>query len=111
MKTVFVVLCLVVLTCSLTQAGMIYGVVKVQAKHVGAGVKIEVLSAGAVTDSARTDTNGTYQLVIKTQGKISLRVIYEGKTTPPIEIYTYDQPARYNLILEAKDGAYMVRRE
>ncbi len=111
MKTVFVALCLVVLTCALTQAGMIYGVVKVQGKHVGAGVKIEVLSAGAVIDSARTDTNGTYQLVIKIQVKISLRVIYKDKPTPPIEINTYDEPIRYNLILEEKKGAYTVRRE
>jgi len=111
MKTVFVALGLIILTCSITQAGMIYGVVNFEGKHVGEGVMLQILSAGIVTDSACTDTNGTYQLVTKNQGKISLRIIYEEKPTPPIEGYIYDDPVRFNLILEKKNGAYTVRRE
>jgi hypothetical protein len=94
---------------SIVGAGEIYGSIKETGKPVKEGVKVEV-ACGAKTVAAETDKYGAYRLFAQEQGKCTLTVRIGGET-PSIAVHSFEDSARYNLVLEKKDGKYVLRSE
>ena len=66
--------------------------------------------APAATDSTVTDKFGSYKLTVKGEGKCVLTLIYE-KRPITLEVFSYKDATRYDLILAKTDGAFALRRK
>lgn len=104
-------------------AGRIFGDVKVAGKPAPEGVLITVqpvAPAGdkkdappppaAPIDSVVTDKVGSFKVVVKKEGKCTLTVHLEKKTAT-LEVFSYKEPTRYDLLVEEKDGKLTVKRK
>jgi hypothetical protein len=101
-------------------AGRLFGDVKKDTKPVAEGVLITVQAAAkagekpgtntAPIDSVVTDKVGSYKVMVKGEGKYTLTV-HLGKQTAVLEVFSYKEPTRYDLIVEEKDGKLTVRRK
>jgi hypothetical protein len=103
-------------------AGKIFGDVKITDKPAPEGMLITVQAVvtpaadkketppPAPIDSVKTDKVGSYKVVVKGEGKCKLTVYLEKKTAT-LEIFSYKEPTRYDLIVEEKDGKLTVRRK
>lgn len=101
-------------------AGRIFGDIKMDGKPLPAGVPVWVQRPAdekkkdapppAKVDSTATDKFGSYKLSVKEEGKCFLTMVYE-KQTVTLEIFSYKDPTRYDLILEKKDGKLSLRRK
>jgi len=113
----------VCLAASNAAAGRIFGDIKLDGKPVPAGlvVKIAVVltvrdttskskAAPIVADTTLTDKFGSYKLTVKQQGKCILTLAYE-KQTLSLEVFSYKEATRYDLIVEKKDGKLSLRRK
>jgi hypothetical protein len=116
-----VIATLVLLSCCLpvaAQAGRIFGDVRLDGKPLPADcpVKIarvlpgEVRTVGPTADSTATDKFGAYKLMVKDAGKCVLTLVYEKKTLT-LDVFSYKEATRYDLVLEKKDGALSLRRK
>ena len=115
-----VLLMLLCLPPSSAFAGRVFGDIKMNAKPLAAGVPVKIfrpLPAGAKTtatpsmaDSTATDKFGSYKLTVKEEGKCTLAILYE-KQTLSLEVFSYKEATRYDLILEKKDGKLNLRRK
>ena len=114
---------LVCFAASNASAGRIFGDIKLDGKPVPAGIILKIALAtpvstpGAepklatiVADSTVTDKFGSYKLTVKKEGKCILTLMYE-KQAPALEVFSYKDATRYDLILEKKDGALSLRRK
>jgi hypothetical protein len=110
---------LIVLGASSALAGRIFGDVKMGDKPAAAGMLITLQAAGkaadgsstpAPPDSVETDKVGSFKVMIKGEGKYTLTV-HVGKQTASLEVFSYKEPTRYDLIVEEKDGKLTVRRK
>jgi hypothetical protein len=114
---------LVCLAASEAFAGRIFGDIKLDGKPVPAGLTLKislvppVSASGAelrpttiVADSTVTDRFGSYKLTVKEEGKCILTLLYE-KRVLTLEVFSYKDPTRYDLILEKKDGTLSMRRK
>jgi hypothetical protein len=114
---------LVCLAASNASAGRIFGDITLDGKPVSAGITLkialappanapgaELKPATVVADSTVTDKFGSYKLTVKGEGKCILTLVYE-KQAPTLEIFSYKDATRYDLILEKKDGTLSLRRK
>jgi len=110
---------LVIMSCAVlvalptsANAGRIFGDISVDGKPVPAGVKIKVTRPGssAVADSTVTDKFGSYKLTVKEEGKAVLTVLYNSKPLD-LAVFSNKEAARYDLVVEKKDGKLTVRRK
>jgi len=117
---VSVTLCLCV-AASDALAGRIFGDIKMEGKPVAAGLPVTISivppagdqgpkPAPVMVDSAATDKFGSYKLTVKPEGKCVLALLYE-KQTVTLEVFSYKNATRYDLILEKKDGKLTLRRK
>ena len=90
-------------------AGEIFGTIKEGGKTVAEGVKVEV-TCGAKTYTGATNKFGSYRMVAEETGKCTLTVAI-GEEKPSLEIHSFEDSARYNLLLEKKDGKVTLRSE
>jgi len=90
-------------------AGEIYGTIREQGKPVKEGLKL-TLACGEKSVAGATDKDGAYRLFAAEEGKCTLTVKI-GEETPSTAIRSYEDSARYNLVLEKKDGKYTLRSE
>lgn len=90
-------------------AGEIYGTVNENGKPVKAGIRVTV-ACGEKSVSADTGKNGGYRLFVAEEGKCTLTVKV-GDESPSASVHSYADSARYNLVLEKKDGKYTLRTE
>ena len=117
------VLALVVVAAPRAFAGRIFGDIKQDGKPVPAGLPVKIsvaLPATApdakakpspvVADSTATDKFGSYKLTVKEEGKCFLTLVYE-KQAVTLEVFSYKEATRYDLILEKKDGKLSLRRK
>ncbi len=88
-------------------AGEIFGDLRMGAKYVS-NAELR-LKCGTETASAKTDSTGSFRLTVKGGGKCQLSVVRE-KLTPTIDVVVFDKPAQYHLLLEEKDGKFVLRR-
>ena len=111
------------LMASNASAGRIFGDIKLDGKPVPAGLPMEIFlappagapgdtvkSAPVRADSTATDKFGSYKLTVKPEGKCILSLVYE-KQTVTLEVFSYKEATRYDLILEKKDGKLSLRRK
>ena len=103
-------------------AGRIFGDVKKGDKPVAEGVLITLQAVtakpadkteappAAPIDSVVTDKVGSYKATVKGEGKFTLTV-HMGKQLAVLEVFSYKEPTRYDLILAEKDGKLTVRRK
>ncbi len=117
---------LVCLAATDALAGRIFGDIKMDGKPVPEGLMMTIAlapaaakegaaaapakAAPAVIDTTKTDKFGSYKLLVKQEGKCVLTLIYE-KQPVSLEVFSYKDPTRYDLILEKKDGVLSLRRK
>ena len=110
----------IALGASSASAGRLFGDVKVGGKAASEGMLITVQAAAKSTDKEKdasapidsviTDKVGSYKVMVKAEGKCTLTV-HLGKKTAALEVFSYKEPTRYDLIVEEKDGKLTVRRK
>ena len=118
MRSVLLGACLIVtVSAAGAQAGRIFGDIKMDGKPIPEGVLVLVTpvpkdkeKGTAATDTTQTDKVGSYKVVVKDEGKCKLTVVYE-KQPLSLEVFSYKDATRYDLILEKKDGKLGVRRK
>lgn len=94
---------------SVAFGGEVYGTIKENGKPVKEGVGVTV-ACGDKNASGVTDKNGSYRLFAGQEGKCTLTVKVGGEA-PSTPISSYADSARYNLVLEKKEGKYTLRTE
>lgn len=109
MKHVLMTAIVLLLSAGPALAGEIFGTMTEGTKAVGAGVKVDISIAGK-TYTAETDTFGSFRLIVKEKGKCTLTARFKDQS-PSFQLVSYDKAARYDLILEAKEGKYFLRRK
>lgn len=107
-------------TSSTALAGRIFGDLSFGGKPVPAGVLVTLQPvvktegkdkpAPAAIDSTTTDKVGSFKFMVKDEGKCTLTVHYE-KESASLDIFSYKDATRYDLILEKKDGKLALRRK
>ncbi len=110
----------IVLGASNAFAGRLFGDVKIGGKPAPEGTLIVLDIAGKAAgedkgppvppDSVKTDKVGSFKVVAKTEGKYTLTV-HVGKQSAALEVFSYKEPTRYDLLVEEKDGKLTVRRK
>ena len=110
----------IALGASNASAGRLFGDVKIGGKPAPEGMLITVQAAAnaadkekgatAPVDSVKTDKVGSYKVMVKTEGKFVLTV-HQGKQKAALEVFSYKEPTRYDLIVEEKEGKLTVRRK
>ena len=111
-------LVLVAVTATSATAGRIFGDVKVAGKPAPEGILITIQPVakstekdkGAPIDSVKTDKVGSYKVVVKEEGKCTLTV-HVGKKTATLDVFSYKEPTRYDLIVEEAEGKLTVKRK
>ena len=113
----------VCLAAANAHAGRIFGDIKMDGKPVPAGLTVTIAPvppagapgdttkrAAAAGDTTLTDKFGSYKLSMKQEGKCVLTLAYE-KEALTLEVFSYKNATRYDLILEKKDGKLSMRRK
>jgi hypothetical protein len=113
----------VCLAAANAHAGRIFGDIKMDGKPVPAGLMVTIAAAPpagapndttkrapAAVDTTLTDKFGSYKLSLKQEGKCVLTLAYE-KQVLVIEVFSYKNATRYDLILEKKNGKLSMRRK
>lgn len=100
-------------------AGRIFGDIRLGGKPLPAGVPVTIARAPteeaksktpSAADSTATDKYGSYKLTVKEPGKCILTVLYE-KQTASLDVFSYKEATRYDLVLEKADGKLTLRRK
>lgn len=97
------------LATSNASAGRIFGDIKIDGKAVPAGLPVK-LTCATPADSTTTDKFGSYKLMAKEEGKCSLTLSYENQPVS-LDVFSYKEATRYDLVLEKKDGKLALRRK
>jgi hypothetical protein len=112
----------IVLLATTAFAGRLFGDIKIGGKPAPEGVLITVQAVTppgakdapppppAPIDSVTTDKVGSYKVVVKNEGKCTMTV-HVGKKTAALDVFSYKEPTRYDLIVEEKDGKLTVKRK
>ena len=116
----FLTLVLLLASSSAAQAGRIFGDITFGGKPVPTGVLVTLQPvpktegkdkpAPAAIDSTTTDKVGSYKFLVKDEGKCKLTVFYE-KESAALEVFSYKEATRYDLVLEKKEGKLALRRK
>ncbi len=109
MKTLIALVVLAVALPGAALAGEIFGTITAGGKPVKEGMKVTV-TCGEKSASGATDKDGAYRVFAAEEGKCTLAV-QVGEEAPSLTVHSYEDSARYNLILEKKDGKYVLRSE
>ena len=109
MRKIFLTMLCLAIPCASALAGEIYGTIKEGGKPIKAGTKVEVKCAKG-SYSTETDKLGSYRLFVQEQGKCTLSVTSVGGS-PQMTVHSFEDSARYNLVLEKKDGKSSLRSE
>lgn len=108
MKKVITLILLVLLLPLSVYAAQIYGSLKEDGRAVPAKTKIEVVCNGK-TYHGETDSYGAYSINASEKGKCSFKVHHKGAL--PYNVYSYDNPVRYDFDLVLQDGQYILLRK
>jgi len=106
-------------------AGRIFGDIKMDGKPVPEGIRVKITAPlpaetgkteaakpkpVVIADSTATDKFGSYKLTVKDEGKCVLTVVID-KQPVALEVFSYKEATRYDLILEKKEGKLSLRRK
>ena len=104
----FLVLCLAAIWPVSAFAGNIFGRLSENGQPVkGADVTV---TCGSRNYQARTDNDGSYSLRTDEPGRCMFSVKYKDQN-PEIEVFSYDQPTRYDFELVMSDGKYALKKK
>ena len=109
MRKLFLTMVCLAISCATALAGEIYGTIKEGGKPIQAGTKVEVKCAKG-SYGTETDKLGSYRVFIPEQGKCTLSV-KSGDVAPQMPVHSFEDSARYNLVLEKRDGKPALRSE
>ena len=119
-RSLFGVLLLTLLWSANAHAARIFGDIKVDGKPLPEGVLVILQPIGkpdangkpvaGPPDSTKTDKAGSYKFTVKEEGKCTLTVLYE-KQPISMDVFSYKDPTRYDLIVEKKEGKFTLRRK
>ena len=98
-----------VLLASPALAGEVYGTITEGGKPVGEGTAVEARCGEKAYPAVKTDKTGTYRLVLQ-KGKCTITVQHKGQAAA-VEVASYDEGVQVDLVIEAKDGKYTLRRK
>lgn len=90
-----------------TSFGEVFGDLRLGDKYL-AETPIQ-LTCGTDTTRGNTDAEGSFRLSVAGSGKCTITVTHGGKDAS-LSVVVFDKPARYRLVLEPKDGAYVLKR-
>lgn len=107
MRMIAAVLGLLLVVAPGVFAGHIFGTLRENGQPVR-GTEIAV-TCGANAYRARTDDNGSYGLFARETARCSLQVNYQGQS-PRTEIFSYNEPTRYDFDLVREQGRLTLRR-
>lgn len=110
MRTTSLSVLLILMLVRPVVGGEVYGSIELSGKAIPPGVEIVVQCAGPAR-STKTDEIGSYRIYLKEKGKCTLTVKYGNEPFPSIAIYSYDGTVRFDLVLEASEGRYKLRRK
>ena len=109
MKKVITLILLVLLLPLSVYAAQIYGSLKEDGRAVLERTKLEVICNGK-TYTGVTDSYGAYNVFASEKGKCVIKVYHKGQS-PSFELYSYDNPVRYDFDLVLQNGQYILRRK
>jgi hypothetical protein len=132
-RTICSAIVLLLLPVSSAFAGRIFGDIKQDGKPVAEGLRLFITApltepakgeaakpeakgeapkpkAASIADSTATDKFGSYKLMVKDEGKCTLTLVVD-KQPVTLEVFSYKDATRYDLILEKKDGKLSLRRK
>lgn len=87
--------------------GEIFGDVRIGEKYL-ADLPVE-LKCGDEVVKGTTDKSGSFRLSTKTGGKCSFSINYD-KHPLSVEVVVFEKPSRYRLMVEPKEGSYVLKR-
>ena len=131
-RNMFLTVLVLALSVSSASAGRIFGDIKLDGKPLAEGIPVRItvpavteekgaeakgetkpdakVAKVALADSSATDKFGAYKLNVKGEGKCTLTVLYE-KQPVSLDVFSYKEATRYDLILEKKEGKFTLRRK
>ena len=107
MKTVAVLWCLAAMWPVSAFAGNIFGSLFEKGRPAQ-GVEVTV-TCGEKIYPARTDEDGSYSLRAQEAGRCRFSVNYKDQTADT-EVFSYDQPTRYDFELVMEGGKYILKK-
>lgn len=107
MRISFIVFVLFLAAPHLADAGHIYGTLRANNRPV-ANVSGQINCAGG-SYGVRTDQRGSYSTNIRQKGRCTLCINYGGRLATH-DIYSYDNPVRYDFDLIRQGAGYVLRR-
>jgi hypothetical protein len=110
MRRILSGLALLVFGTTLGMAGEIYGAITEGGKSVGEGVPVEARCGEKTYPAVKTEKSGSYHVTVQETGKCLLAVQYKGQVLD-VEVASYDEGVQVDLVLEQKDGKYVMRRK
>jgi hypothetical protein len=94
-------LLVILLLPTIASASQIYGSLKEGQTPVHEGVQVQITCGGdpsAPPYSGQTDAYGSYSINVRETGSCLLKVLYGG-CTPTFQIYSENDPIRYDFVL------------
>jgi hypothetical protein len=108
-----VLILLIGLVATDAHAGRLFGDITFDGKPLPAGavVTVAVVTAAATSpaDSTTTDKFGSYKLNVAGEGKCLLTLVHEGQTATLV-VFSYQNPTRYDMVLEKIEGKLVLKR-
>ncbi len=98
---------LILLWSLLLPPGEIFGDIKLGDDYLSDAAI--TLTCGPEKVAATTDSAGSFRLKTKATGKCRLEVAWKDQT-PAVDVVVFARPTRYRLVLEEKEGKYVLRR-
>jgi hypothetical protein len=94
---------------SIASAGQIYGNLKEGDRPVRQGVTVQVTCRNPTPYQGQTDAYGSYSINVRESTNCELKVLYDG-CTPTIQIYSEDEPIRYDFVIQKEPACVLQRR-
>ena len=109
MKAVRLISLALTLVAASSLGGEIYGTIKENGKPIGKDIAVTIEIAGK-SYSKPTDEFGSYRIFVAESGKGTAKLAFKEQTISG-EIESYSTPVRFDLVIENKDGHYILRRQ
>jgi hypothetical protein len=90
-------------------AGQVYGSIEENGRPVREATEIEI-NCGGRPFKGQTDKYGSYRVHAAEKGKCSFKITHNNQEVTT-EVYSYDNPVRYDFELVVDRGRYTLRRK
>src|SRR5262245_36105514 len=109
MKRLLMLIGLVLFVPLTIYAGQIYGNLRgPNGQPIQKDLAVEI-KCGEKVVTGLTDAYGSYRVYAAEKGRCTFKVVYQGQDVP-FDVYSYDDPVRYDFDLVIENGRYTLRR-